>query len=255
MIGEKRTGIKPTVKEAVAEAERHMPNYRMPSEVLGSRSIAKVLKNPNISLFSRYHYGMVKSLVETAKDLNPKHLKTEAGRAEFRDGVDTLLAIGVALSVLYPIMDKMAESAFGEGAEQRRAGPYHLMKAAKDVGTGEKDASALVWPVFTFNPALLTLSQLAFNKQIFSGKPIYHPEDKLKDIAGDIGTYTAKQVPQVQTGLRAHGESFWEGAAAKQLDIKVQSPEMRAKARKAQEMRLRNLKSRTTQRDKGKYKG
>jgi len=247
-LGEKRTGTKPTIAEAVKEAERHLPNYRMPSEILGSRSLAKTLKNPNISLFSRYHYGMVKSMVETLKDLNPKHLKTEAGRAEFRDGVDTMLAIGVALSVAYPLMDLMAQQVFGPEAEQRRAGPYHLMKAVGDVASGEKDLSALIWPVFTFNPALLALGQLAFNKQIFSGKPIYHPEDKGKDIAKDVGEYAAKQVPQLQTGMRAHGESFWEGAAAKQIDIKTQSPQVREQARKAKIMRARNQKTREKRR-------
>jgi hypothetical protein len=254
-IGEKRTGIKPTVAEAVKEAERHMPNYRLPSEVLGSRTVSKVLQNPNVSLFSRYHYGMVKSLVETVKELNPKHLGTKEGRAEFRNGVDTLLAIGVAMSVLYPLADKLAQSVFGEDAEQRRAGPYHLLKAVQDMAEGNKDLSALVWPVFTFNPILLGLGQLAVNKQMFSGKPVYHPEDPIGDIAGDVGKYLAKQVPQVQTGIRAQEEDFMEGAVAKQFDIKVQSEAARERARKAKVMRDRNQKTRSKQRDKGSYRG
>jgi hypothetical protein len=80
-------------------------------------------------------------------------------------------------------MDEMAKAVFGEGAEQRRAGPFHLLQAGLDVYEGKKDVSALVWPVFTFNPILLTLGQLAINKKIFTGKAIYHPDDKFEDIA------------------------------------------------------------------------
>ena len=113
---EKRTGNRMELKDAIEHAERHMPNYRMPSEVLGSRTLAKGLKNPNIAMFSRYHYGMVKSLVNTIKDVNPRNLMSPEGRANFREGVDSMLAIGVAMAFLYPVMDEIAQEVFGAGA-------------------------------------------------------------------------------------------------------------------------------------------
>jgi hypothetical protein len=252
---EKSTGVKMELKDAIAEAERHMPNYRMPSEVLGSRGLAWTLKNPNIALFSRYHYGMVKSLVNTIKDVDPRNLKTPEGRAHFREGVDSMLAIGVAMGVLYPMMDEMAEAIFGEGAEQRRAGPYHLLKAGMDVYEGKKDISALVWPVFTFNPVLLTLGQLAINKKIFTGKPIYHPDDEFEDIAGDVGEYAVKQVPQVSPVMSAVGEE--EGGTtkllARQLDIKAKTEKELAREKRAKELQAKAKKSRDTKRAKGTY--
>jgi hypothetical protein len=255
MARQEKSGNKMTLKEAIDQAEKHMPNYRLPSEVAGSRAVSYVLRDPRISMFSRYHYGMVKSLVNTLKDVDPRNLKTAEGREHFREGVDSMIAIGVALSVLYPLMDSIAEVMFGEGAEQRRAGPFHLLHAGMDVVTGKKDASALIWPVFTFNPVALTVGQLAFNKKIFTGKEIYHPDDSLADIMGDVTGYTAGQIPQVPPIMSATSEE--EGATkllARQLDIKAKTPEQLAREERAKARQERVKKGRDTKREKGTYK-
>jgi predicted transcriptional regulator len=255
MARQEKSGNKMTLKEAIDQAERHMPNYRLPSEVLGSRAVSQVLRDPRISMFSRYHYGMVKSLVNTIKDVNPNNLKTPEGRAHFREGVDSMLAIGVAMGVMYPLMDAMAEAVFGEGAEQRRAGPYHLLQAGLDFTTGKKDASALIWPVFTFNPVALTLGQLGLNKKIFTGKEIYHPDDDFMDKASDVAGYAAGQIPQASPLMSAAAE---EGGAtkflARQLDIKAKTPEQIAREERAKARQERVKKGRDTKRDKGTYK-
>jgi len=252
---EKDTGSKMELKDAIEEAERHMPNYRMPSEVLGSRALSAGLKDPRLSQFSRYHYGMVKSLVNTVKDIDPRNLKTPEGRKNFRDGVDTMLAIGVAMGVLYPLMDNMAEAMFGEGAEQRRAGPFHLIQAGVDIAEGKKDLSALIYPVFTFNPVLLSLGQFLVNKNMFTGKSVYHPNDSIEDILSDIGAYGVKQVPQAAPILSATSEEGGDTQLlARQLDIKAKTPAQRAKEKRAKELEAKAKKSRDTKRAKGEYK-
>ena len=225
-------------------------NYRIPSEIMGSRMLSKALQNPNVAMFSRYHYGMVKSLIESLKDINPKNLKTPEGRKHFREGADTMLAIGFGMAALYPIMDAVAEAVFGEGAEQRRAGPYHLLHAGEQVLAGKKDLSYMLFPVFTFNPMLLATMELALNKNLFTGKPIYHPEDPASDIASDVATYGAKKVPQASALMSSGGEAW----AARQLDIKVQSEAQRRSAERAERMRQRNLKTRAKKRLEGTYK-
>jgi hypothetical protein len=255
MARQEKSGNKITLKEAIDVAERHMPNYRLPSEVVGSRIVSQVLRDPRVSLFSRYHYGMVKSLVNTLKDIDPRNLKTPEGRQHFREGVDSMVAIGVALSVLYPLMDKMAEAVFGEGAEQRRAGPFHLLHAGLDVYSGKKDASALVWPVFTFNPVLLTLGQLGLNKKIFSGKSVYHPDDDFATIMGDVGMYTAGQIPQVPPVMSATADEGGESKLlAKQLDIKVKTEAEKKREERVKKYQETSKKTRDKKREKETYR-
>jgi hypothetical protein len=251
----KKTGETMPTKEAIEHVEKHMPNYRMPSEVLGSRGLAKVLKNPNITMFSRYHYGMVKSLVNTLRDINPKNLASPEGRQDFKKGADTMLAIGVAMGVLYPVMDSIAEAIFGMGAEQRRAGPFHLIQAAMDVSSGKKDASALLWPMVSFNPVLAVGLQLLLNKKMFSGKSIYHPNDTLGEKTSDAGTYLLSQVPQAPPIMSAmKDEGGGQSFVAKQLDIKAQTPEQRKVIDRAKKREEIARKSRETKRQKGTYK-
>jgi hypothetical protein len=255
MARQEKSGNKLTLKEAIDHAERHMPNYRLPSEVAGSRGVSKVLRDPRISMFSRYHYGMVKSLVNTLKDVDPRNLRTPEGRASFRGGVDSMIAIGVAMGVLYPLMDEMAEAVFGEGAEQRRAGPFHLLQAGLDVYEGKKDASALIWPVFTANPVLLTLGQLGLNKKVFTGKSIYHPDDDFATIMGDVGAYTAGQIPQVPPILSATSEEEGDTKLlARQLDIKVKTEAEKQREERAKKYQQTSKENRDKQREKGTYR-
>jgi hypothetical protein len=237
------------LKDAIKEVERHMPNYRMPSEIMGSRMLSKTLQNPNVAMFSRYHYGMVKSLLETARDLNPKNLKSAEGREHFKAGLDTVLAIAAASYVIYPVMDAIAQSVFGEGATMRRAGPYHLLHAASEVAAGKKDASYLIYPVFTFNPMLLMSIELGLNKNLFTGKPVYHPEDPAGDIASDIGAYGVKKIPQASSLASSGGEAW----LARQVDVQYKTEKQLAAAKRAEEYRERNRKTREKKRREGTY--
>ena len=99
------------------------------------------------------------------------------------------------------------------------------MEAIREVGAGSKDPEALLAAVFTFNPAMLMLAQLAVNRQLYSGRQIYHGTDTLKQQAGDIGGYLAKQLPQAQSALRAGGDKGGGVGQfiAQQADIKAPS--------------------------------
>ncbi len=72
-------------RAAVGETRRHIPNYRIPPKVLGSRVFAQALKDPSLTTFSRYHYGQWKSYARMAKDLasaykDPKQAFDAMGR-------------------------------------------------------------------------------------------------------------------------------------------------------------------------------
>jgi hypothetical protein len=236
--------------EAIHHAERHMPNYRLPTRVgdkaLGAvfgRGLSTTLQNPNIAVFSRYHYGMVKSMIETAKDVAAIH-KGKAGIEEFKEGVDTTAAIAVALSVLYPLMDLFAQRLLGEKdaklevtptgleatgtAKQRRAGPYHLINAINEVSEGSKDPQAVVSAVFTFNPALQALGELAFDRKLYSGQQVYNPQSDPDIVAKDIAQYLIKLDPLTGQIITASddpsgSDEGFKTLAAKQADIQTKS--------------------------------
>ncbi len=226
LVNEKMRYQGMTRPEAIRDVERHMPSYRIPHKVMGSRALSEVLQNPNVTVFSRYHYGLVNSLKETAMDLAAIR-KGQAGLRDFLHGADTAAAIAVAIAVLYPLQDMIAHALSGnEDAKQRRAGPYHIFHALHGVASLEKDPMAVVSSFFTFNPMLLYGAQFIANRKLYNGQPIYNPEDSGEKIASDIKDYTIGQVPQVSQALKAQKEEE-EGFTnwlMRQLD--VESPTM-----------------------------
>jgi hypothetical protein len=216
-----------TRKEAIVDTERHMPSYRIPHKVMGSRALSEVLQNPNVTVFSRYHYGLVNSLKNTAADLAALR-KGQAGLKDFLHGADTAAAIAVAVAVLYPLQDMLAHAITGnEDAKVRRAGPYHIFHALHGIGTLEKDPMAVIASFFTFNPALLAGAQLIFDRKLYNGQPIYNPEDSAAKIWSDITDYTLTQMPLVSQAFKA-GKEEEEGFAnwlARQLDIESPTAE------------------------------
>ena len=227
-----------SMKDAIAESERHMPNYRLPSRVgeaflgeTGSRGLSKVLNNPSMTVFSRYHYGLVRSIIETNKDLAApmmKGLTKEQKVEKFKHAADTYAAVAIAMSVVYPLVDSMIAAVTGnEEAHQRKAGPFHILSGLMEVAEGEKQPQAVLASLFTVNPALLGTIQLAIDKNIYSGRPIYNIGDPPEVIAEDIAKYIANQMPQVSTMNRVAddkggGAPQWIG---KQLDIEMPSDE------------------------------
>ena len=243
-----------TQEAAIKEAERHLPNYRLPEtigdKVIGERTgrlLSETLQNPNISVFSRYHYGMTKSILETMKDVGSVFKSEAAMRKEaaeqkvpletikeqykqhFKDGVDTMAAVLVATAALYPLMDMVAQKLTGNpDAKQRRAGPYHLGHAIAEVADGTKDPQAVLSAVFTFNPSLLALAQLGLDRNLYNGQHIYDPMSAPDVIAADVGKYMLQQMPQGSQALRAvqdpggkeEGMKTWE---ARQADIESPS--------------------------------
>jgi GH24 family phage-related lysozyme (muramidase) len=215
--------------EAIAYAERHMPNYRLPSmigdKVVGEnlgRGLSYVMQNPNISVFSRYHYGMVKSLVNMVREVGAIRKGAE-GVKEFKQGVDSAAAVAMALAVMYPLMDMAAKSMTdNDKAKFRRAGPYHLIHAMEDVVSGAKSPAAAMNSVFTFNPALSGLVQLGMNTNWYNGQAIYNPQSDPVTLASDIARYTGMQLPMASQALRAESDKSGEGysaMAARQIDI------------------------------------
>lgn len=219
---------KKTMPEAIKEVERHMPAYRIPERIGADneigRQVSQLMQNPNLTVFSRYHYGMVKSLVETAKDItSPKSdAKTRL------KGLDQAAAMAVALAVVYPMIDKMFQSmSKNPEAEARRQGSAHLIDSIMKVASGKKQGKDVLLSIMTPAPAALAITQGLFDREFYSGKEIYHSDDPLETIAADIGSYVLRQVPQVSSSIRSlKGGDTEEGIKEfgyRQLDVDAPS--------------------------------
>jgi hypothetical protein len=165
-----------SLKEALKETSKHIPDYRLPTRMLNSRALAKVLSNPNITMFMAYHYGAAKSYGEAAKSSlgisEPATGRTKAG--EVAHGWELLATIGLVTFVLYPLLDKLVQALSGDkNAKIRRAGaatlPYNIYQAA----TKQKSVGDVVQSVAT--PAVQTKSaaELIANRDFFTGRNIY----------------------------------------------------------------------------------
>lgn len=215
------------MKQAIDSVERHMPNYRLPSRIgeklLGdklSRMTSQALGNRNVFLFARYHHGMVNSLLNTVKDMGALGKETLKSK-QFKEGIDSALATVVAMSVVYPMMDQIAEfvaqAMDSEGrideAKQRRAGVLHVFDTIKEVAEGKKDAYALSSILVTINPILQTMIEIAFNYELYNRREIVNPLSPAGTIMMDYANYLARKVPQVGQAMRATDEDYGTGLA------------------------------------------
>lgn len=221
-----------TMEEAIKEVGSHMPEYRLPSRVLGSRDLSKLMQNRNLTVFSRYHYGMLKSLGEIGKEL-----RTPGSRVQ---GLDHLGAIIAGMTLLFPAFDASYQAIFGrEDIKERRAGPFHLLEGLKDVAEGEKRAAQVITSLLTPSPALVMGVELPFNVQLFSGQPIYQEQTSPETIALDLSKYVGGKLfsPGQTATAMIEGKSKPDEYALKQLDIETKTTEKKRKQERAKRRR------------------
>jgi len=174
-----------SLKKAIVEAERDIPNYRLP-HVVGSdgpwgRMLAKTVGDPAKVAFGRYHYGMINSYANILRDAFSKD-KTLGDRV---DAAGKLMAMGILATLIYPYLyDQAAKAITGnDDAKAARRGPttvpYHIEQAAE----GKQDIMSAVRGVATVPPLLSGGLQLLSNKD-FRGKSIVEPGDVAAAVKG-----------------------------------------------------------------------
>lgn len=159
--------------EAIAEAERHIPNYRIPAHVMGSRAVSEFLQNPNVTMFGRYHYGMLKAYFEMGKGLI-----APASGEERMMAMDQLAALGFLALGVYPIADAAVQSMTNnKHAQFRRFGPMTLPYNLYELSQGQKTAAQAIATFMIPAPGTTYLSELVWDRNFFNGQYIYEPAD------------------------------------------------------------------------------
>lgn len=178
-----------STRAAIKEAEKHIPNYRIPPEVLGSRAVNEFLTNPLLTTFSRYHYGMMKSYAHMAKDLaigDPKQ-KLEA--------LGNIMATAALMTFVWPSINYGIQRLTGSkdlklGPKGSTTIPQNLI----DMWNGEKGPTEFLSSLVTIAPGSRALAEEFGNIDWFTGKRIREQADERGMRLGRIGAQTAEHL-------------------------------------------------------------
>lgn len=192
------------LKEALTETAKHIPDYRLPTRILNSPAVAKVMSNPSLTLFGGYHYSALKSYGEMAK--SALGIGEEAGRSkvgEVGHGLDLLAALGIVTFIVYPLLDKLAQKASGdEKAHVRRAGAATFPSNLVALARGDKTLTEVIESVVTPAVHTKTAAEMVLNRDLRNGREIYDPHADWHTQVQQIGRRLAESISPIQQASR-----------------------------------------------------
>jgi hypothetical protein len=162
-------------RNAIYEAGKHITNYRIPSDILGSRQAAQALKlSGNFVLFNPYHYDVLKSYGHM---LNDAFGKTDLGRKlTLKDRVDAIghmFALGVLMFGIYPLFNQALQQVTGnKNAEFAPRGPTSIPLSLLKWGKGDMDFAQVLAHILQFAPLLKEPIEQATNLDWFTHKRV-----------------------------------------------------------------------------------
>ena len=172
------------LQEVFRDVERHIPNYRIPDQVMGSRLISQILQSPFFTAFGRYDYARLRSYGGMVKDLVDKSVPMK----DKLRALDQIAALTVAGFIVYPqIMDKVAQALTGnQNATVQRFGASTIPALFYEYFHNQKDISQVAQSAFPQSPLMKMMEEVYYNRDMFSGS-------KLLDTPNDIPDFLAKQ--------------------------------------------------------------
>lgn len=198
--------------DAIKQVEKHIPNYRLPERVLGSRPLQQILASPTFTTFGRYDYGRLASYGNMAKDLLGKD-STIKDRAH---ALDQLAMLAVMGTIVYPqILDKFAQALTGNpNAEFTRFGASTIPTLLAKVWNGEELAGTALGKMFHLSPMIELLPQVATNRDLHTGGTFAHtPQEAVGKMASHVAPVNMMQ--QGETGKQSVEQMFWAALGIK----------------------------------------
>lgn len=214
--------------KAIEEAQKHIVDYRIPPRVgeniLGpelSRMLAKSLQGNGIVVFTRYHYGLFKSLGNMVSELAGGIKEMDAAKTSQAAG--QLFATYFLLSVVNPAIASMWGSITGQKEKMRNPGVTGLLGAISDFVTGKKSLGQSLKTQFILSPGIQIGGDLLQDK-------IADP--KLGHVGVQLMDYLMKQptmsIPAIPYNIREGKQSTGE-EALRQIGV---TPEKKYKEKK-----------------------
>lgn len=174
--------------EAIEHAERHIPNYRLPSEILGSRSVRETFGNPFLFNFSRYHYGVLNGYANIVKEL------VSGKPDDMMHAVGAIMAFGALQVAIWPALSVLLQKATGD--DRFSVPSYGPGRLARPVIGSVVQHTPDMWPEFVkdyykdnpdflqqlsnmvvFAPVVNYATEEFMNRYNFTGRSITEPSD------------------------------------------------------------------------------
>lgn len=168
-----------TFEEAVQETGRFIPDYRMPSRILGSRKVSETLQDRgllgSVWFAMAYHYGEMRSIAAIAKDIAiPKSGFTKEGMKERGDVIGKALMLALLATVVYTALDKMWQKVTGNpNTYVSRSGSVKVVADAMEIAEGQADYTKLLQAELGINPAYEGTLELMFNTDFYTRNPLF----------------------------------------------------------------------------------
>jgi hypothetical protein len=160
---------------AIREVEKHIPNYRVPDQVMGSRLLGQSLQSPGVTAFGRYDYGRLASYGNMVKDL----IGRDSSIGERAKALDQMAMLAVSSFIIYPAIDNLVRGITGnEHAGIRRFGAATVPEAIQKFAQGDSNWGMLMGTVMPLSPAMKVPVELATGRDTFTGKNI--ADEKLR---------------------------------------------------------------------------
>ncbi len=195
------------VREAIKEAEKHIPNYRIPSEVVGSRQFSRILQEPALTIFSRYHYGQWKSYMNMVGDM------AKGAPKEKVEALGNLAALGVLMYGIYPAVDAALQMVTGDPkAKKLRRGSGSIPEWATELYQGDLAFPQFLSNVITMAPATKEGMQQFTGKDWFTGQDLGNAVPRLEHATkAIISPYNpAAQMTDERPGTRSAGRTAFD---------------------------------------------
>ena len=208
-----------SLKNALEDTGRYLPNERVPTSILGSKGIASALQNRSLVIFNGYHYSVLKAFGQVLKNLGGMGFEAEGenakgeptnkyGRTAEQEKFHALnILVGMALFtyVVMPQVDRLVRTLTRDKtAEFRRAGFSTMIHAVEMVMKGERTPVEALRSAVTPAPLTELGLDLATNRDIFgTQRHIYDIHGKPEDIAKEVGGRAAEAFSPGQYYRRA----------------------------------------------------
>lgn len=227
-----------SVRAAIHEAERDIPNYRIPTQVLGQRWLSEALRSPNYTLFGRYKYGMFRAYAAMFRDLF-----RGSGEARVEAAGKFAALMGLATMAL-PFADSALQAATGnKDARVHRFGPLSVPQAVSDWTQGQRDWAGMLASVITPSPVTEGAKELLTDKD-WTGRYVVDPEASDLGKTVQAGEAAAGKFYPAQLGMEALRPGGQAQAAGRLVGLDLPPPDRDAKRARAKVYERRMAHSR-----------